>query len=163
MGDFEGTLENFLVGKEDSHIWMKRLCFTEVLVCSNLLQTMFTKTQEDMTSKQWLLLTIASSVDEPPTLSELGAVMGCSRQNIKQIADVLCRKGYLAFTKIQGDKNTVRIVPTHKWAVYAAENEKVTGRILEEIFEGFSHEEIKLYFKSFMKIIKNIEKINKGL
>lgn len=163
MDDFEGALENFLVGKEESNVWMKRLCFTEVLVCSNLLQTMFTKTQQDMTSKQWLLLTIASAVEEPPTLSELGAVMGCSRQNIKQIADVLSRKGYLAFTKIHGDKNTVRIVPTQKWAVYAAENEKVTGRILEDIFEGFSHEEIKLHFKSFIKIIKNIEKINKSL
>lgn len=149
-------------GYED--IWLKRFSFTNILVCSNMMQTMFSKTQDGITSKQWLLLTIASHAeDEPYTLSEIGTIMGCSRQNVKQIANVLNKNGYLNFTKIDGDKNAMRILPTKKWFDYCKQNEEVTSNILEEIFKDFSNDELKSYFESFLKVISNIEKINKEL
>lgn len=156
-------LIEFAKNKEYSALWLKRLSFTNLLICANMMQTMFSKTQEGITSKQWLLLTITSNIPEPPTLSEIGELMGCSRQNVKQIAQILNKNGYLNFTKISGDKNTLRIVPTEKWFVYNKENEEFTSGILEEIFEGLSEEELKIYFQSFIKIIGNIEKINDEL
>lgn len=144
-------------------VWMKRLSFTSILISSNLLQTMFSKTLGELTSKQWLLLTIASSLEEKPTLSELGKYMGCSRQNVKQIAEILSQKEYLEFTKKEGDKNTLRVSPTEKWFVYAKENDEYTSSILEGIFDGFSEEELKQYFVSFCKLMDNIEQINNKL
>ena len=64
---------------------------------------------------------------------------------------------------MDGDKNALRIVPTQKWFAYNRENEEITSNILEEIFEGFSDNEITAYFKSFSKIIHNIEKINEEI
>lgn len=161
--NINNLINKFAEEKNYDSMWIKRLSFTNILVCSNMMQTMFSKTQDGITSKQWLLLTIASNVNEPPTLSEIGTVMGCSRQNVKQIADVLNKKGYLSFTKIDGDKNALRIVPTQKWTVYCKKNDELTSGILEEIFDGFSNEELQLYFRSFNKVIGNIEKINSEL
>lgn len=144
-------------------LWLKRLSFTSIMISSNLLQTMFSKTLGELTSKQWLLLTITSSLIENPTLSELGKYMGCSRQNVKQIAEILSKKGYIEFTKNEGDKNTVRVSPTEKWLLYAQQNDAYTSTILEEIFDGFSEEELKQYFMSFSKLMENIEQINEKL
>lgn len=163
MSRSENVISSFAYDKMNDITWIKKLSFTNILVCSNMMQTMFSKTQDGITSKQWLLLTIASNLNEPPTLSEIGVAMGCSRQNIKQIAQVLNKKDYLSFTKMDGDKNTVRIVPTQKWFAYNKENEEFTSNILEEIFNGFSDDELKLYFQSFLKVINNIEKINSKL
>ena len=163
MMDGNNLISKFAQDKKYDAEWIKRLSFTNILVCSNMMQTMFSRTQDGITSKQWLLLTIASNVPEPPTLSYVGKVMGCSRQNVKQIAQVLNKNGYLSFTKMDGDKNTLRIVPTHKWNDYIKENENLTSGILEKIFHGFSDEELQLYFRSFIKVIGNIEKINDEL
>lgn len=159
----EFNINEFANMKGLEPIWMKRLSFTSIMISSNLLQTMFSKTLGELTSKQWLLLTISSSLPEKPTLSELGKYMGCSRQNVKQIAEILNKKGYVDFTKNEGDKNTVRVSPTEKWFLYAQKSDVYTSTILEEIFEGFSEEELKQYFMSFSKLMNNIEQINEKL
>ena len=159
----EFNINEFAKMKGLDPLWMKRLSFTSIMISSNLLQTMFSKTLGELTSKQWLLLTISSSLPENPTLSELGKYMGCSRQNVKQIAEILSKKGYVEFTKNEGDKNTVRVSPTEKWFLYAQENDAYTSTILEEIFNGFREEELKQYFMSFRKLMDNIERINERL
>ena len=42
--------------------------------------------------------------------------------DVKQIAEILNKKGYLSFTKMDGDKNALRIVPTQKWFAYNKKN-----------------------------------------
>lgn len=153
----------FAENKHLEPIWLKRLSFTSILVGANLLQTLFTKTLNGITSKQWLLLVITYNCPYDPTLSEVGKIMGCSRQNVKQIAEILKKNGYLEFTKQEGDKNTVRLVTTEKWETYCKENDTYTNGILEEIFEGFTDDELSQYFKSFNKVMKNIEKVNEKI
>lgn len=157
---------NILAFAEDKNLeplWLKRLSFTSILVGANLLQTLFTKTLNGITSKQWLLLVITQNCPYNPTLSEVGKIMGCSRQNVKQIAEILRKNGYLEFTKQEGDKNTVRLATTEKWGIYCDENGDYTNNILEEIFEDFSEEELGQYFKSFNKVMQNIERVNEKL
>lgn len=156
----ELDIAKFAESKGMSPIWLKRLSFTSILVSSNLVETLMTKTLGELTSKQWLLLTIASSLPEPPSLSEVGSYMGCSRQNVKQIAKKLHEKRYVEFTKIEGDKNTIRLVATESWKAYCIENEALTAGILDEIFNGFEEEELTQYFRSFNKLMENIEEIN---
>lgn len=147
--------------------WVKKLTFINILISSNMMQTLFSKTQEDLTSKQWLMLILLlitkSKSSNPPTLSDLGKTMGCSRQNIKQIADVLKKKGYITFSKSASDKNAIRLVPTQKWFSYLEESEKITLNILEKIFDGFTDEELLSYFNGFLKLTNNLNKINEEL
>lgn len=157
------NIKKFAQSMGSNPLWMKRLSFTAILISSNLLQTLFTKTQMELTSKQWLLLTIASAVPTPPSLSEIGGMMGCSRQNVKQIAQILKNKNFLTFTKNEGDKNTIRLVPTEKWYEYCQSYDVDTSKILEEIFDGFTEEDLQGYFKCFCKVMDNMEHINKKL
>lgn len=159
----ELPLKMFANGQDMEPVWLKRLSFTSVLVSSNLLQTMFSRTQDGLTSKQWLLLTITSSIPDYPTLSDLGKYMGCSRQNVKQIAEILYKNGYIDYTKNDGDRNSVRIITTEKWKEYATKNDAYTSGILEEIFEGFSEEELQQFFSCFCKLMDNIEEVNKRI
>lgn len=157
------TIEKFaqMMGLEP--IWLKRLSFTSILVSANMLQTMFTNTLDGLTSKQWLLLTITSSVEEPQTLSSIGATMGCSRQNVKQITDILKKKGFVEYCKLEGDKNTIRVKPTMKWVEYCEKNGKTNEAILDQIFDNFSKEDLESFFKNYCKIVENIEKVNQNL
>lgn len=161
----ENSIKDFIQDKRDDVLWMKRLSFASILVSSNLLQTMFTNTlyEEQLTSKQWLLLTIISSLPQPPTLSEAGEAMGCSRQNVKQIADILQKKHYLEFCKLDGDKNTIRLRPTEKWEKCCKGSNDETSGILESIFEGFEPDQVRDFFEMYCKMMVNIEQINKNL
>lgn len=149
-----------------SVLWMKRLSFASILICSNMLENMFNSSQnseDSLTSKQWLLMAIISSFKEMPTLSMTGEKMGCSRQNIKQIAQILRKKGYVDFCKSEGDRNTIRLCPTDKWWIYCRESDDETSAILDNIFAGFSDAQVAEFFKSFAKIKDNIEKVNSNI
>lgn len=143
--------------------WMKKLSFTSIMTCSNLMQTMFTKTLKGLTSKQWLLLIITSSMPEPPTLSEVASAMGCSRQNVKQLTEILRKNEYLVYTKAAGDRNTVRLSVTDKWWEYCKDNGDMAAEGLESIFKGFSREELQQFLNCFIKLTDNLENLNGSL
>jgi DNA-binding MarR family transcriptional regulator len=66
----------------------------------------------DLTTRQWLLLAVLSRADRPLSLSEAAARYGSSRQNIKQIAVGLQRRGYLRLAPDPLDARTLRLHPT---------------------------------------------------
>ena len=73
--------------------------FINLFIQQNRIQTAFEKIEPDISLKQWMLLGITESCPEPKTLTRVGQLMGCSRQNVKQLADSLERKGYLSIAK----------------------------------------------------------------
>lgn len=160
--DEEMSMEQYLQAVGSNPSWLKRLSFTSILVSANLLQTIFTNTLDGLTSKQWLLLTMTSSIKKPLTLSAIGKIMGCSRQNVKQITDILKRKGFVEYCKIEGDKNTVRVVPTSEWAEYCQTHGASNEKILDYVFTGFSDQEIELFFRSICRIKQNIIEVGKN-
>lgn len=49
----------------------------------------------EMSCKQWLLMSVLKAFDTPPDLSTVAKAMGCSRQNVKQLARPLEQEGYI--------------------------------------------------------------------
>lgn len=76
MNNKENIISIFAQDKIHDVLWLKRLSFTNILICSNMMQTMFSKTQNGITSKQWLLLTIASNIN-------------CSNENAELTSNIL--------------------------------------------------------------------------
>ena len=93
--------------------------FCSIFIQQNRMQTACEKVQTDMTMKQWLLLAMLEQCREPRTLTSVGRLMGCSRQNVKKLADALVRTGYL--TVKAGANNAVSLEETEKVAAYSAE------------------------------------------
>ena len=67
--------------------------------------------------KQWLLLTMISVCPEPHTLSNIGRLMGCSRQNVKKLITILEKKGYVIIT--EGSNNSICVELTNKVNKYS--------------------------------------------
>lgn len=67
--------------------------FSSIFVLQNRMQTVGEKLQTKMSMKQWLLLAMVECCPHPKTLTNVGLLMGCSRQNVKKLALALEKKG----------------------------------------------------------------------
>ncbi len=68
----------------DSEIMRRQGIFASIFIIQNRLQTACDKLDEEITMKQWLLLAMAGTTENPMSLTDLGRLMGCSRQNVKK-------------------------------------------------------------------------------
>lgn len=133
--------------------------FASLFLIQNRLQTACDKLDEEITMKQWLLMAMAGTSDEPMSLTDLGRLMGCSRQNIKKLAESLERKGFLRFGSRQGDSRVLCVVLSDKVQKYTNRVDIMQQHVLELLFEGFTEEESLALYQEIMKLQVNIEKI----
>jgi DNA-binding MarR family transcriptional regulator len=73
-----------------------------------------------LTSRQWLLLAVIDKgfPGYAPTISEASAVFGTSRQNVKQVALQLERRGWLRLVPDPADRRALRLVLTDRLGVF---------------------------------------------
>lgn len=133
--------------------------FSGIFIQQNKLQTACEKIQTGLTMKQWLLLAMLECCDEPRTLSNVGRLMGCSRQNVKKLADSLVEKGYL--TICSGRNHAVCLNPTGKVAEYSSEMSLRRETALRLLFSDFSEEEIAQLYRLQGKLYAGIAAVEK--
>ena len=129
--------------------------FTSIFIIQNRIQTSGEKLQKEISMKQWLLLTMTSICPSPKTLSNVGRMMGCSRQNIKKLALALEKKGFVKLVK--GNNNSLYIELTNKVAEYSKEIGDKQYAALKILFKKFSDEEIKQFFNLVSKLYVGLE------
>lgn len=150
MNRYEGlNLEMNLMTK-------KRLIFTSFFILQNKMQTLFDNQWEEITSKQWLILMIASAFPQPPSLTEVAAHAGCSRQNVKKIAAILEKKGYVELVT-ETDMRAVRIVLTKKFHEFYQPFVEKSALGINALFGGMTNEEIETFFYLLGKLGDNVD------
>ena len=155
--DIKGLLNDF--GKSEE--LQKQAVFTSIFIIQNRLQTACDKLEDDITVKQWLLLAMASVCHEPPTLTTLGRLMGCSRQNVKKLAGALEKKGYLQIDKDAAKGNTASIIITAKTQEYYDGKSDLHEHLFRLLFQDFSSDEIMLVYGFIKKFYKGVSRIEK--
>lgn len=132
--------------------------FGSVFSIANRLQAIGDSFLGDITTKQWFLLAIIGQFfkDIPPAISEIAEIMGTSRQNVKQIALKLEKKGFLSISKDEKDSRILRVKITEKCMNYFEQRYEKDERFLETIFQGFKPEELFQLANSLDKFYKNI-------
>lgn len=133
--------------------------FSSIFILQNRLQTAGEKIQTQISMKQWLLMAMTASCPEPRTLTSVGELMGCSRQNVKKLAAALERNGYVRLSR--GDGNSVCIELTEKAGEYAAEMAERHGETLRLLFLDFSEEELEQLYRLYAKLYNGIERVEK--
>ena len=133
--------------------------FSSIFVMQNRMQTAGEKLQTQISMKQWLLLAMAGSCPEPRTLTNVGNLMGCSRQNIKKLTLALEKKGFIRL--LSGSNNSVRVEPTDTVQEYSEEGGERHLQSLKLLFEDFSEDEIETLFRLYMKLYAGIERVEK--
>ncbi len=141
----------------------QKYIFGSIFLVANKLQVLGDQyfAESDMTMKQWLLtVMIVQFHDEPPTLSQVAELMGSSRQNVKQIALKLEKKGFLNIDKDEEDARILRLRLTEK--SYSFWNNRVDRdeEFLQELFKGITEEEIQSMHNGLEKLFRKVEKMS---
>ena len=131
--------------------------FSSIFVLQNRMQTAGEKLQTKISMKQWLLLAMTACCPEPRTLTNIGNLMGCSRQNVKKLALALEKKGFVHLQL--SSNNSVLVELTEDVQRYAEEIGERQMKALSLLFADFSEEEIGQLFFLYSKLYTGLERV----
>lgn len=131
--------------------------FSTLFITTNRLQTLFDNNIPEITLKQFMLLSILRQSKEQLTLTKLGQLLGCSRQNIKKLAYVLEKKGFVEIIPNKNDIRALSICSTPKLENYFETVFISYQKELKYLFEVYTIEEITQFFQLMMKLYEGIE------
>ncbi len=124
----------------------------------NRLQAAGDSFYEEISCKQWFLLACMNLYgDNAPTANELAEIMGCSRQNVKEILNALVKKEILVLKQDEADKRKQRIYLTSKQKRLAKKYQNKEMDFLKLLYDGVSEKEIKKVFQIISKMEKNLK------
>ena len=110
-----------------------------------------------------MLLSIVRQSKEPLTFTQLGHSLGCSRQNIKKLADVLEKKGFITIQQSPLDTRAMCICPTEKVNSYFQNEFLEYQEELKYLFEVYTEEEIETLFTLLSRLYAGIENLEKRI
>jgi len=135
--------------------------FSTLFIAGNKLQTLFDNHIPEISLKQFMLLSIVRQSKESLTFTQLGNLLGCSRQNVKKLADVLMKKGFVTIQQSPHDTRAMRICPTEKVNDYFQNDFSEYQEELKYLFEVYTEKEIEILFILLSKLYAGIENLEK--
>lgn len=137
----------------------KHALFGLFFAFNNRLQAAGDSFYEEITTKQFFLMACMNLfADEPPTANDLAKVMGCSRQNVKEILTSLEKKGFIAYKPHETDKRKRLVVLTFKAIETAGKYAEKEMQFLGFLYDGVSEEEVKSTYMFMTKLEDNLKK-----
>lgn len=133
--------------------------FSTIFIAGNRLQTVFDRRIPRLTLRQFMLLSIARQSAEPLTLTELGGLLGCSRQNIKKLALALESKGFAELRRSESDARALVLAVTAEADEYFAGEFKRYAGELGALFSVYTEEEISELFGLMMRLYEGIGRL----
>lgn len=144
------TIESEVIDRVES-------IFRSIFVIQNRIQNAGEKLHTDISMRQWLLIAMIESCKKERTLTNIGSLMGCSRQNVKKLALALEKNGFVLLKK--GSNNSLLIELTEKSKVYSEKIEPIVANALKLLFLDFSEEEIEQLYRFYFKLFRGIERV----
>jgi len=127
--------------------------FRLILVVAQTVRTMMDELlrTDGLTTQQAALISVAEALSGP-SLSQAAAALGTTRQNVKQVARALERKGFLRVEPDEDDARARRLIVTEKsrayWRVRSADDQ----RTVVEWFSALSDDEARTLFDLLSKL-----------
>lgn len=147
---FSGTTEN-----------QRKAIFSTIFIVGNKLQTLFDNHIPELSLKQFMLLSIVRQSKEQMTFTQLGDLLGCSRQNVKKLADALRKKGFITIQQSPCDIRAMCICPTERAEDYFQNEFFEYQQELKYLFEVYTDREIEALFVLLSKMYAGIENLEK--
>ncbi len=155
------NLDDFITKFSNTTENQRKAIFNTLFIAGNKLQTLFDKNIPEVSLKQFMLLSIVRQSKEPLTFTQLGNLLGCSRQNIKKLADVLMKKSFITIQQSPFDTRALCICPTEKVNDYFLNDFSEYQEELKYLFEVYSDKEIETLFVLLSKLYAGIENLEK--
>lgn len=141
----------------------RKAIFSTLFIAGNKLQTLFDNHIPEISLKQFMLLSIVRQSKEQLTFTQLGDLLGCSRQNIKKLADVLMKKGFITIQQSPHDTRAMCILPTEKVDDYFQNDFSEYQDELKYLFEVYTDKEIETLFILLSKLYAGIDNLEKRI
>ncbi len=148
------NLDDFIIKFSTTTEDQKKAIFSTLFIAGNKLQTLFDHHIPE-------LLSIIKQSKEPFTFTQLGNLMGCSRQNIKKLANLLAKKGFITIQQSPCDTRAMCIYPTKKVTTYFENDFLKYQKELSYLFEVYTDKEIETLFILLSKLYTGIENLEK--
>lgn len=153
------NLDELVIRFSDSTDKQQKAIFNTLFIAGNKLQTLFDKHIPQLSLKQFMLLSIVRQAKEQMTFTQLGEMLGCSRQNIKKLAEALVKKGFVSIEQSPQDTRAMCIWPTEKTEDYFQNEFSRYQEELKYLFEMYTAEEIETLFRLLSKLYAGIENL----
>lgn len=150
------NLDHIIARFSDTTENRRKAIFSTLFIAGNKLQTLFDNHIPEITLKQFMLLSIVRQAKEPLPFTQLGNLLGCSRQNIKKLADSLQKKGFVTMEQSPLDTRALCIYPTEKVTTYFEEDFVQYQEELAYLFEVYTEDEIETLFLLLSKLYTGI-------
>ncbi len=150
-------LDDLIIKFSDTAENQRKAIFSTLFIAGNKLQTLFDNHIPELSLKQFMLLSVVRQSKEKLTFTELGNLLGCSRQNIKKIAEVLEKKGFVTIQQSSYDTRAFGICPTQKAEDYFQNDFLEYQKELKYLFEVYTEEEIKTLFILLSRLYQGID------
>lgn len=135
----------------------KKYIFGGLFALSNRVQILGDKIDPCMTIKQWLFISMISScTSDNPTISELTSVMGGSHQNVKKMAVILEKRGFVQLFKDENDARITRLAITETCRNYFNQNNNRGVFFIEKLLAEFSEDDIMGLYHGMRKLEENL-------
>lgn len=139
----------------------RKAIFSTLFIAGNKLQTLFDNRIPEVSLKQFMLLSIVRQSEENLTFTRLGSLLGCSRQNIKKLADVLRKKGFVTIQQSPEDARALCIRPTERVEEFFQNEFSSYQEELKYLFEVYTEDEIAALFTLLSKLYAGIENLER--
>lgn len=137
--------------------------FSTLFIAGNRLQTLFDNHIPEISLKQFMLLSIVWQSKEQQTFTQFGKLLGCSRQNIKKLANALKKKGFITIQQSPCDSRALCICPTEKVENYFQNDFAKYQDELKYLFEVYTDKEIETLFLLLSKLYTGIDHLEMRL
>ncbi|MEU8222467.1 MarR family winged helix-turn-helix transcriptional regulator [Kribbella sp. NPDC048915] len=130
---------------------------TTLSVAAQLRAAMDKRLREDgLTTQQAALITVVDAAGSP-SLSDAAAALACSRQNLKQIASALERKGFLELVPDPDDARTTRIVTTPRSRAYWSTRDTSDADAVTSWFSPLSPADLRTLLDSLNQVLAQLK------
>jgi DNA-binding MarR family transcriptional regulator len=133
--------------------------FGSIFTLANRLQILGDKIDDKITVKQWLLLASITKHNHAPTISEVSNMIGNSRQNVKKMAIILEREGFLTLTKDKSDARIIRIQLTETCMKHFKNREEIELTFIRDLFQGIDSKLLASLYEGIGKLSINIKEM----
>lgn len=154
-------LDDLIVRFSNTTENQSKAIFSTLFIAGNKLQTIFDSRIPEITLKQFMLLSIVRHSKEPLTFTGVGDLLGCSRQNVKKLADALAKKGFVTIQQSPHDARAMCICPTEKANDYFQNEFLEYQDELKYLFEVYTEKEIETLFALLSKLYEGIENLER--
>ena len=142
----------------------EHILFESILLLANKMQNLGDKYLHQFTLKQWFLLMMMSRMEQTsPSVREIADFTGTSRQNVKQMLEILEKNGFVEMTKSKRDSRALNVSLTRKCLKYFEESGQEGDVLIASLFGGIPEDELDAALEMFRSLFVRVYAMQQNL